>query len=115
MSYRSNRQASTKFSPYFLVYGIQMRLPIDLETCNVDNPDVVQQSVQDFLESRITMLSNLNSFRMTDKCNLNKAQQVQKQQYDSKHQCPKYKIVILYGIQTVGAIHVRVESLNLFA
>ena len=71
MSYRFNRQASTKFSPYFLVYGIQMQLPIELESCNVDNADIMQQSDQDFLESRITRLRNLNSFRMTAKCNLN--------------------------------------------
>ena len=53
---------------------------------------LVYSQYQDFLEFRITRLNNLNSFRMTAKCNLNKAQQVQKQQYDSKHQCPKYKI-----------------------
>ena len=29
---------------------------------------------------------------MTAKCNLNNSQQIQKQQYDSKPQCPKYKI-----------------------
>ena len=61
MTYRSNRKASTKSSQYFLIYGIQMRLPIQLESCNVDNADIMQQSDQDFLESRITRLRNLNS------------------------------------------------------
>ena len=114
MSYRSNRQESTRFFPYFLVYWIQLRLPIVLETCNVDNPDVMQQSDQYFLESRITRLSNLNSFRMTAICNFNKAQQLLKQQNDSKHQCSKYKISDLVWYKNCRAIHVRVESLNLF-
>lgn len=68
MSYKSNRQASTKFSPYFLVYGIQMRLPIELESCKV-NTDM-EQNDKDVLESRITRLGYLNSFSITAKCNL---------------------------------------------
>lgn len=31
MGYRASRQASTKYSPYYILYQQEMRLPIDVE------------------------------------------------------------------------------------
>ena len=79
MSYRANRQASTKFSPYFLVYGIQMRLPIELDSSNVEKEAITELSENDLLRSRVTKLESLNTFRMSSKCNLTLSQENQKQ------------------------------------
>ena len=90
MSYRANTQASTKQSPYFLVYVKQMRLPIELESKSSSIPDSEeQQGVQ--LVQRIANLSHLQSFCLAGRSNIQKAQAKQKELYDVRHQPPKYK------------------------
>ena len=57
MGYRASRQASTKHSPYFLLFQQQMRLPIDSEvlpsSCDQESDDEdLDQKIQILLASR---------------------------------------------------------------
>src|SRR6218665_3335373 len=58
-AYRVNRQESTKFTPFELMYGVKARLPIDLEgerdtNRPTENEEVSRQRVADLAESLST-------------------------------------------------------------
>src|SRR6218665_976262 len=58
-AYRVNRQESTKFTPFELMYGVKARLPIDLEgerntNRPTNNEEVLRQRVADLAESLST-------------------------------------------------------------
>ena len=86
-SYRVSRQASTKYSPYFLMFGRHPRLPIDVEyeaANSLEDPDLVEPTEEDIEHA----LENLLSARMETKelasKNIKCAQQKQKEYYDRK-------------------------------
>ena len=93
MSYRANRQASTKFSPFVIVYGQQMRLPIEVDGeqdhesqpyCDADEEKMMSQ--------RMERIKGLPSFRTACKSNITAAEERQKQQYDAKQQPATFKV-----------------------
>lgn len=89
-AYRVNRQESTKFTPFELMYGVKARLPIDLEgerdtNRPTENEEVLRQRVADLAES-------LSTRREEAKDNIAAAQAKQKERYDLKHAEPSYAV-----------------------
>ena len=88
MGYRASRQASTKFSPYYMLYQKEMRLPIHNEVCPESGADLVDLTTeQDF---DVGIIENLLTARehafLKAEENILAAQKKQKQTYDRKHQ-----------------------------
>ena len=85
MGYRASRQASTKHSPYFLLFHQQMRLPIDSEVLpssldqEDDDEDDLDQKIQILLDARQKAFKEVEA-------NIEAAQKSQKETYDRKHQ-----------------------------
>ncbi len=88
MGYRASRQASTKFSPYYMLFQKEMRLPIHTEV----GPDLETQSEQDDpkqKDSEVIMeellIAREQAFKKAEE-NIMAAQKTQKETYDRKHQ-----------------------------
>ena len=84
MGYRASRQASTKHSPYYMLFQQHMRLPIDAEVLSPSNaPDEnapnVDTAVQALIKSREKVFKKADS-------NILSAQKKQKEINDRKHQ-----------------------------
>ena len=85
MGYRASRQASTKHSPYFLLFHQQMRLPIDSEVLpssldqEDDDEEDLDQKIQILLDARQKAFKEVEA-------NIEAAQKSQKETYDRKHQ-----------------------------
>ena len=82
MGYRASKQASTKQSPYFMMFQQQMRLPIDAEILPESSPhdwedNCLEETVGALLESR-------NQAFQKTQMNITKAQK-QQETYDRKH------------------------------
>lgn len=84
-SYRVSRQDSTKFSPFFLVYGRQARLPVEFnlkpESTNSEedlNADEERGSFNDYIAKMVTVRKKALE-------NIKVAQKKQKYYYDKKH------------------------------
>ena len=79
MGYRASRQASTKHSPYFMLFQQHMRLPIDIE---------VQSSATG--DNEVDLESTIHASReqvfQHAKSSITSAQKKQKETYDRKHQ-----------------------------
>ena len=82
-AYRTSKQDSTKYTPFFLMYGREAKLPIDVEL--MKQPENGQTNLED-LDEKIAKLIDLQK-RVHDRAyeNIAKAQQRQKLQYDRKH------------------------------
>jgi hypothetical protein len=87
-SYRVTQQASTKFTPFELMYGVKALLPIDLETV----ADPTEASQVDVMERVTAFATDLNGKREQAKENIGKAQAKQKAAYDLKHRGVLYKV-----------------------
>ena len=82
MGYRASRQASTKHSPYYMLFQQHMRLPIDAEVLPPSEDEdglELDSAVQALIESRERMFRKAES-------NISDAQNKQKETYDRKHQ-----------------------------
>ena len=82
MGYRASRQASTKFSPYYMLFQTQMRLPMDAEMAQSDDEELeenIEERIQALLQARKEVFTDAES-------NIKLAQKVQKECYDQKHQ-----------------------------
>lgn len=87
-AYRVNVQATTKFSPFELLYGVKARLPLDMEGKGDVEPDD-----DETLHNRLVELaSSLKEKRQEAKKNIETAQAKQKHRYDLKHKAPVYKV-----------------------
>ena len=99
-AYRINRQSSTKFSPFELLYGIKARLPVDLVKQAEDlftweeepSEEMCKQRMADFTE-------RIQGTRDQAKANISAAQVVQKRVYDIKHRAPTYQVSYLLLLQ----------------
>ena len=84
MGYRASSQASTKHSPYYMLFQQDMRLPIDVEMmAGARGPEDgmqedVEETVQLLLEKRSQVFAKVEK-------NIHIAQQKQKETYDRKH------------------------------
>ena len=91
MGYRASRQASTKQSPYFILFQQDMQLPIDSEVLpqaqNLDqeDPDAITTRIAQLLQSREEAFKDAEA-------NIALAQKKQKETYDRKHQPPVLKL-----------------------
>ena len=81
MGYRASKQASTKQSPYFMLYQKHMRLPIDAEM--MPNSEQEEEIYHDAV-IRILLDSREKAFKKAE-TNIAKAQKQQKETYDRKH------------------------------
>ena len=85
MGYRASRQASTKHSPYFLLFHQQMRLPIDSEVLP-SSLDEQEADEENDLDQRIcTLLASRKKTFKEVEANIKVAQTNQKETYDRKH------------------------------
>ena len=84
MGYRASRQASTKQSPYFMLFQKKMRLPIDNELLPSDEEEI------DSEENLTEVIERLFHSRREDfqaaSCSIANAQTKQKDTYDRKHE-----------------------------
>lgn len=86
MAYRSTPATqSTDFSPFFLLYGREMNLPVDLA---LQPKDHLPQNYKVHLQK---MLHNLEICRKLAKENVARAQQKYKYQYDKYSKMPEYR------------------------
>jgi len=88
--YRVNAQASTKFTPFELLYGVKPRLPIDL--ADAGDCDTADLDAEARTERAIQFAEGLQSQRKTAQENITAAQSKQKIRYDLKHAPPIYKV-----------------------
>ena len=80
MGYRASRQATAKYSPYFMLFQKEMRLPIDTEVIPQENEEVdVEELMEKLLEARQQAFAEVDA-------NIKSAQTKQKETYDRKHQ-----------------------------
>ena len=83
MGYRASQQASTKQSPYFMMFQQQMRLPIDAEILPESSP---HDEEHNHLEETVgVLLESRNQAFQKAQMNITKAQKQQKETYDRKH------------------------------
>ena len=58
-SYRVSVQDSTKQTPFYLVYGRQARLPVDLQIKSIKNDFENKPRIDDSLKNRESLLENV--------------------------------------------------------
>ena len=83
-SYRVSVQDSTKQTPFYLVYGRQARLPVDLQIKSIKNYFENKPTIDDSLKNRENLLENVIELRKNALQNIQKAQERQKK----KHMMP---------------------------
>ena len=81
MGHRASRQASTQYSPYFLLFQKEMRLPIDNEIMQNEESHLHMESdmsvvIEALLQTREKLFVGIN---------ISLAQREQKELYDRKH------------------------------
>ena len=84
-SYRTSIKASTKFTPFFLFYNREPRLPLDLQLReSYEHTEIPKTQKQ--LEHDVELLVTLKeSYSKIAKQNIERAQQRQKDDYDRRH------------------------------
>lgn len=78
MAYRSTQQHTTKFSPSYLTYGREFRLPLDLEW------GIEQSSPQTILERTAQIVTRFEPDQAQALANIQEQQPRQKKQHDKK-------------------------------
>ena len=91
MGYRASKQASTKHSPYYMLFQQHMRLPIDSELLADSHDDGDGEEVDDHEDEALDvaiaslMHSREEAFKKAE-ANIAHAQKKQKETYNRKHQ-----------------------------
>lgn len=80
MHYRSSEHNSTQFTPYRLMFGREMRIPIDIIKTGL-NENTIHNSVSDFVSSQIESIKQTEALARE---NIQGAQKKQKDYYDRK-------------------------------
>jgi hypothetical protein len=91
-SYRCNIQASTKFQPFQLLYGVKPRLPTDIDVDSAEDEEIAWSEQGDdgmrsnLVEERIKEVGDcIQQVREEGWKNIRASQDNQKKQYDLKH------------------------------
>lgn len=86
-AYRTTKQSSTKFEPFYLTYGRPARMPIDLPGLDDQPPppETVEQRV-------LHILNRFDPAHVTAAQNVTRAQERQKQRYDTSVQARPFDI-----------------------
>ncbi len=94
MAYRVSKQASTKHSPYYMLYQKPMQLPIDAELFQHDgeHDEEAEEENVDIDEIIDNLLERRQQAFSKAKENIDAAQRKQKQQYDVKHSSEAFPI-----------------------
>ena len=79
-AYRVSKNKSTGYSPYFMMYHRQPRLPIDVEF--LPNHSLEDENVEEFLS---TVLQIKDEIKDKASANITKAQSQQKEYFDRRH------------------------------
>ena len=77
LAYRTAKHSSTKMSPARMLYGRELRLPVDHFFPHADNPEMPDNSTFEFTE-------NMQKYWQLARDNIERAQRTQKQQYDKR-------------------------------
>lgn len=86
--YRSSKNDSTKYSPFYLMYGREPKLPIELKFQNENGEDGASEEFT--LEEKVQQLLDVREkVRNLALQNIEKAQERQKRNYDKKHDSTK--------------------------
>ena len=96
-AYNTARQESTGYSPFYLLYGREPVLPIDLELYTDANPLLPQEEANKDYASR--MASNLKAARLLVSIRMEHVKQRDKKQYDEKHREQQFEagdLVLVY-------------------
>ena len=83
-SYRVTRQSSTKYSPYFMMFGRHPRLPIDAEF-DLNEESYSEPSERDIEQAMENLVKIHKDITAKATVNISEAQKVQKDYYDRKH------------------------------
>jgi hypothetical protein len=83
-AYRTIQQQTTRFEPFYLIYGRDALLPIEIEIPNLPDNNDLNNDFQAQLLERIQLLTGttLNDNRQIAQDNITKSQEKQKLQYD---------------------------------
>ncbi len=87
MSYRASRQASTKFSPYFMLFQKEMPLPIHNDVCPKSLTEL-DDSTEEVAHSELIkqlLMAREDAFEKAEE-NILVAQKQQRETYDCKHE-----------------------------
>ena len=85
MGYRASKQASTKLSPYYILYQQEMRLPVDNDVSPWVDRDIASSPIEVSEVVDSLLQSRERAFQRVEQ-NIQHAQMVQKETYDRKHQ-----------------------------
>ncbi|XP_069109495.1 uncharacterized protein [Argopecten irradians] len=84
--YRTCQQKSTKATPFFLTYGREAVLPVELDIpTTVNSKEIEDEDFQEMLNDRATSFATLLSTHEDTVSEIRKAQSIQKKYYDAKH------------------------------
>ena len=100
-SYRTSRQDSTKFTPFFLMHGREARLLIDIKMSAEGNCTSSPLSTEEKVERLISLREKAH---LTALSNIAKAQENQQRQFNSKHNVGSSIKVssIFYSVKILG-------------
>ena len=88
-AYNTSRHESSKYTPFFLMFGRRATLPIDINFCE-DSPTEKHQHYYAFDDPDISTLSTARQQVLEQaKTNILQAQAKQKEQFDKKHANPQ--------------------------
>ena len=98
MGYRASSQASTKHSPFFILYQEEMRLPIDVNIMPSGQTKSLEDEVYDDLDNTLhALLDRRNALFAKVEENIVNAQQKQKVIFTAVF-IYTYRCIILYSI-----------------
>lgn len=92
MGYRASRQASIKFSPYYMLYQQEMRLPIHNEVRPKGDIEVVEGYEYDADALTHALLTSREKAFSKAEENIKAAQKKQKETYDRNYQPKVFKV-----------------------
>ena len=104
LAYLASKQKSSKFTPFFLNTGRQVRLPVEVDCLRDSENDLHEDKDGEYeeqIQNLVEQLTSVAHARDQAATNIKDAQQKHKPQYDSKHDKPNFVVgqeVLYYWI-----------------